>query len=272
MRDTRKPPSSAFTLIELLAVIAILALLVAMLMPSLKRARDLAYRAMCQTNYATLGRASHIFAAERDGRGPGCGMYYPVYGESYLSANWMSILNAEHFRGERIAGVTYYANTGRNKGKIHCPSVAPWGGWGYRYWAMINMDAHGGEHVVPWPDCRVTNTSTANWYGKVVDTPSVYDPQMAYHLGTRLMDFRNTAWQVLYFECEDNGNHELRPWHAVDVIWQSHGGPPYQYGHHAMRHLNTETMTFMDGHVQSMKPTASADAGVAHDRGARPGV
>jgi len=257
MRDAQKRHGPAFTLIELLAVVAILALLVAMLMPSLKRARELAYRAMCQANYLTMGRASHIFAAERDGRGPGCGYNsyeLNAYGNP-LSASWMGILNAEHFRGERIAGVTYYANTGRNKGKIHCPSVAPWGGWGYRYWAMMNHDAHGGEHVVPWPDSRVTNTSTANWYGKVVDPPSVYDSRMGYHLGTRLMDFRNTGWQVLYFECEDNGNHTLRGSHAVDVIWQSHGGPPYQYGHHAMRHLGTETMTFLDGHVQSMKPT-----------------
>jgi prepilin-type N-terminal cleavage/methylation domain-containing protein len=255
MRDTRKRASPAFTLIELLAVIAILALLVAMLMPSLKRARDLAYRAMCQTNYLTMGRASHIFAAEHGGRGPGCGTYYPVYGENGLWASWMTILNTEHFRSSRIAGVTYYENTGRNKGKIHCPSVAPWGGWGYRYWAMMNNDVHGGEHVVPWPDCRVTSTNTTYWYGKVVPTPPMYDPQMGYHLGNSLGDFRNTGWQVMLFECEDSGMSILRPSHAVDVIWQSHGGPPYQYGHHAMRHLGTETMTFLDGHVQSMKPT-----------------
>jgi hypothetical protein len=81
---------------------------------------------------------------------------------------------------------------------------------------------------------------------------------MGYHLGTRLMDFRNTGWQVLFFECEDNGNSELRPSHAVDVSHPSHADPaanPYLWGHHAMRHLKTETMTFMDGHVQSMKPT-----------------
>lgn len=53
-----------FTLIELLVVVAIIALLVAILLPSLKRARDQAKQVVCLTNLGSLGKASNIYAAD----------------------------------------------------------------------------------------------------------------------------------------------------------------------------------------------------------------
>ena len=57
----------AFTLIELLVVIAIIALLVSMLLPSLKRATELARMAVCQHNMRQIGLISMIYSQDYNG-------------------------------------------------------------------------------------------------------------------------------------------------------------------------------------------------------------
>ncbi|MFB3894265.1 MAG: type II secretion system protein [Phycisphaerae bacterium] len=54
----------AFTLVELLLVIGILALLVAILVPSLSRARSLAYRGVCATHVKEIARACVTYASD----------------------------------------------------------------------------------------------------------------------------------------------------------------------------------------------------------------
>ena len=56
-----------FTLVELLVVVAILALLVSMLMPALARARDLARDSICRMNLRSVSAASHQYSGEFDG-------------------------------------------------------------------------------------------------------------------------------------------------------------------------------------------------------------
>jgi len=56
----------AFTLIELLVVIAIIAVLMAILMPSLRAARDQAKRVHCVSNVKTLSLAWFMYKDEND--------------------------------------------------------------------------------------------------------------------------------------------------------------------------------------------------------------
>ena len=65
--------SRAFTLIELLFVIATIGILAAILLPALARTRETARRASCQNNLMQLGIVMHAYAAENDGALPWSG-------------------------------------------------------------------------------------------------------------------------------------------------------------------------------------------------------
>ncbi|MCK4623837.1 MAG: type II secretion system protein, partial [Phycisphaerae bacterium] len=56
----------AFTLVELLVVVAIIALLVSILLPSLGLAKEAARRVTCSTNLRNLGLAANLYASEND--------------------------------------------------------------------------------------------------------------------------------------------------------------------------------------------------------------
>ena len=60
-----------FTLVELLVVIGIIAILIAVLMPALRRAREAAHAAQCSSNQRQLMMAFLMFANEHNGRLPG---------------------------------------------------------------------------------------------------------------------------------------------------------------------------------------------------------
>jgi prepilin-type N-terminal cleavage/methylation domain-containing protein/prepilin-type processing-associated H-X9-DG protein len=78
-----------FTLIELLVVVAIIALLVAILIPSLARARHRAVASVCLANQKAIGQAQLMYAGEydrfvpRDGYG-GWGAFFAVQLGPYL--------------------------------------------------------------------------------------------------------------------------------------------------------------------------------------------
>ncbi len=66
----RNRPFLGFTLIELLVVIAIIAVLMAVLLPSLNRARESGKRAACLNNTRSLAIAWTMYCSEHDGMMP----------------------------------------------------------------------------------------------------------------------------------------------------------------------------------------------------------
>lgn len=67
--DGRRRRGEAFTLIEVLVVVAIIALLISILLPSLQNARAQARKVKCMSNVASIGKATHLFAVSHKGRG-----------------------------------------------------------------------------------------------------------------------------------------------------------------------------------------------------------
>ena len=73
MRERSSTASPAFSLIELLIVVSVIALLSSLLAGSLGRARDAAKLAVCAGNLRQLGAGVHLYAEDNDGfipRGP----------------------------------------------------------------------------------------------------------------------------------------------------------------------------------------------------------
>jgi prepilin-type N-terminal cleavage/methylation domain-containing protein len=113
-RVARRAALAGFTLIEVLVVVAIIALLISILLPSLSRARDQARLSVCLTNARTLGMACATYAAEWKGRFPGAGRHTDWLGKNNVD-------NSKHFGRTPIDG-TIYRYVGKQSQAYLCPS------------------------------------------------------------------------------------------------------------------------------------------------------
>lgn len=115
---------SKFTLIELLIVIAIIAILAALLLPSLNAARAKAKSSSCVANLKQLGITLNLYVSDYDGWLPSShtnyfftGLIYP-----YLKGNGVTS-NFEDFSESTSAVISQV-----RKGVYFCPAVEPFPG------------------------------------------------------------------------------------------------------------------------------------------------
>ncbi len=118
LRDKLGWSSKGFTLVELLVVISIIALLMSMLMPALRKSRDLARRVVCGSNMKNVMLASFMYSDGNEEIFPGS--------EISQIANWKDsdILSWPKCLYPYLA----------NQWKVYaCPSARPWieDAWGH---------------------------------------------------------------------------------------------------------------------------------------------
>jgi prepilin-type N-terminal cleavage/methylation domain-containing protein/prepilin-type processing-associated H-X9-DG protein len=114
-RGSARRRAPAFTLVELLVVIGIIALLISILLPSLNRAREQAKTVQCLSNVRQMGNAVNMFTSEHQGYLPKAWFNdRPRPGSGTL---W-NYPNANTWEWSYIVS-TYLA---KNEGVFRCPS------------------------------------------------------------------------------------------------------------------------------------------------------
>ncbi len=232
----RKCKGTAFTLVELLVVVAIIALLISILLPSLTRAKEQARIVVCLSNQRGLGLAFVQYASDADDRypaGAGWGGDPPTWDARMLDfyenkalllcpsdnlprEEWYNrrgvgpdrrfprsyAINIQiSYRGDSVYGATYPNGSGNNP--YNGDSRFPWPGWGVHKTAQIKIPAQTillGE-VWDWPYYANYSDIVPNSYNQYPGCYVVYD----------------SYWQVTFYHRDRN--------YANFLFCDGHAGP-----------------------------------------------
>jgi prepilin-type N-terminal cleavage/methylation domain-containing protein/prepilin-type processing-associated H-X9-DG protein len=146
---------NAFSLVELLVVISIIALLLAILLPALSRARQQARGVICLSNLHQLGIAASAYVANNQGYYP-IGYYNVTIGNELIAYAWdfTSIKDWDTGTQKVIPGILWEGKMTLEKVQ-QCPCYKGSANWlsdpytGYNY--NISYIGHGSNEIIKQP-------------------------------------------------------------------------------------------------------------------------
>ena len=214
---------TAFSLVELLVVLGILALFTGIVLPAVGTAREAAKRAQCLANLRQLAAAAHGYAADHDGAYPSG---YFSAGRTAYHWDFTLVLNPQTGVREVKPGLLW---AGRGDGQVQqCPSfdgrsntpMDPYTGYNYN----VSYIGHGEWEPVKQP--------------------------------ARVADVRSPARTALFGDGQwaSGANKYMRPPkpHAGDTFTARHAGTQ------GYRHRGATNVAFCDGHAETLRERFTA--------------
>ncbi|MBI1371511.1 MAG: prepilin-type N-terminal cleavage/methylation domain-containing protein [Phycisphaera sp.] len=231
IRAFRQTGPRGFTIIELLVVLAIIAMLVAMIMPSYKNVRIHAQIIVCQTNMRQLNLANMSYCMDHERRLPRPNSNYADDSPSFKKRGWL-----------------YYVPEMKNHRKFNGPEDVMTGAlWQYLY-GGVNIEPESKEatravslyrcpsHDGPYPDNAQQLTSYC--MNRLVIMGGGHD-ELNEWWTWRLTDFRPR--DVIYWEADEN---------AGGGYWNDGTNYPYEGNGLTGRHITGGQVANADGSTE----------------------
>ncbi len=239
----------AFTLVELLVVVAIVALLISILLPALNKARETARSVTCAANMHQIGVMAFTFTVEHAGQLP---TNFISDGPPWYQQIWDEAPRPGSYGSGHSSGKSHWRHIGSGKKQIirytilNCPTMS--GQFPYRWYHAdeagkeIGKYSCGADYALNdylggwggsknWGDNRVTNprfTASAYWFSEAAVN------------GVWGTDY---VWPRLSSRLQPTWNAKTRP-----VWW-----PSSTYGLTHEGHGDTRAnFLYCDGHVDGM--------------------